>query len=255
LDTSLQQEQLISNKFSQSETKQKELEELKRELINDSITKEFKDDVFRSLVDTYPCVVRDDVEKMFNDNIYIVIKSKDYTPGGQYKPEATKLLVNGYKEADKATLGYDFRNSEVLSKAPYVPADILLIYTSPSGPSNRVNWDVKASFDNLELPLKLLVDTGSPITYLLLDEPTFKAIQGVMVMADIRGFKSQSKTKIAKVYIDDEEAGTVKTVYNGGTFAPYLAGQFPSCRGILGMDLLRNCQFSLSKGKTTIIVA
>lgn len=87
--------------------------------------------------------------------------------------------------------------------------------------------------------LNVLIDTGSPTTYLCAPTDVFEQLEEDERSTDVRGMSGREKLLEFNIYIGEEEAGEIKQILTGGEFQPFLRRQFPSCdcAGILGMDM------------------
>jgi hypothetical protein len=227
------------------------------------ITAQHRDAIYQFFQNNYPSVTKDQIDRILNSFEVLVILAEDHDPKTLETKNAKVKVLSSMKEVPPIIAHYLRSEYCILSQSDFIAPDFLLDIqlNSTQGLEDRVPY----SFDYVigEDPvttISMLVDTGSKITYLVVTKDEFERIPGPSVPYKIKGQDTMLKYVRVHIYINTEDVGEIKTVYCGGSFEKYLAGQwdhkdpnaFPKCQGILGMDILKSCNLTVCKGRATI---
>lgn len=94
---------------------------------------DFINSVFNSVRKSYKAVSKDMVERIMQEPVFLVIKSKNKRKGVQCEDDAECQILGDIIQVRTATDGHDFRNSGVWTKNDFIGTDILLFTRNQRG--------------------------------------------------------------------------------------------------------------------------
>ncbi|KAH9249522.1 hypothetical protein BASA81_012695 [Batrachochytrium salamandrivorans] len=219
------------------------------------ISPETQSDIREFIKSKYPALNDEHVDLILGGNHFVVLLADDYKRETLRTKNARVVVATSREEVREITARYSISEYAVLWLYDFIAPDFLIgaHVNAAVGVSMRLPYPVTLDLglENL-VQLNMLVDTGSPTTIVVVPSSVFAQLAVVQNPEEIKGLDTSLKRATGIMYINDEEVGELQLVRSGGGFARYLKNQFDDCSGILGMDMLGNCNVSLCRGRVVI---